>query len=175
MPDEIWKDVVGYEGFYQVSNLGQVRSVVEAQKTGRGHSGKMLTQYKVKGYMIVNLSKHGIAKHRGVHRLVADAFLNNPTHLPQVNHKDENPENNHVDNLEWCDSKYNVNYGTRTERCSGEHHGRSVLTKSDIAFIRRNVKVGDMEFGIKGLARMLSVGETTVSHVVHGETWKHLL
>jgi hypothetical protein len=64
----------------------------------------------------VSLTKNKIAKKHKVHRLVAIAFIDNPDNLPQVNHKDENKTNNSVENLEWCDAKYNINYGTRTER-----------------------------------------------------------
>lgn len=175
MSDEIWVNIIGYEGIYQVSNLGRIRSVTETKRTGKGHTGRILKQFKVKGYMKVHLSLNGIDKHKSVHRLVAEAFIENPCSLPQVNHKDENPENNRVDNLEWCDALYNVNYGTRTDRCRGELHGRAELTNSDVLYIRKHFKVRDREFGIKGLAKRFSVGQTTISHIVRGETWRHLL
>ena len=113
MIKEYWKDKKDYEGHYQVSNCGRVKSI----KFGKE---KILKQSKDKktGYLHVGLCKENILKHFLVHRLVAEAFLDNPDNLPQVNHKDENPQNNVVSNLEWCDAKYNVNYGTRTERYS---------------------------------------------------------
>ena len=103
---EEWKDIIGYEGLYQVSNLGRVR-----------RSGKILKGgYNNKGYHTINLCKKGISKSFFVHRLVAIAFIPNPNNLPIVNHKDENPKNNCIENLEWCTYKYNANYGTARER-----------------------------------------------------------
>ena len=123
MKKEIWKDILGYEGLYQVSNFGRVRSLdrIVKEKNGKNKflKGKILKYILVYGgYMVVRLSKNGILKNYYVHRLVAQAFLDNPDNLPCVNHKDENPQNNVVSNLEWCDAKYNLNYGTRNKRIS---------------------------------------------------------
>lgn len=116
---EIFKPIKGYEGLYEVSNLGNVKSVCKNGKgIGIGKSRKevILKPIMNKGYLRVNLSKNGVIKHFSIHRLVAEAFLPNPNNYPEVNHKDENKTNNTIDNLEWCDSKYNNNYGTRNER-----------------------------------------------------------
>lgn len=110
MKKEIWKDILGYEGLYQVSNFGRVKSL----KFGKERILK-LTKDK-DGYLIVNLYKNNKSKTFKVHRLVAEAFIPNPDNLPQVNHKDEDKSNNIVSNLEWCDVKYNQNYGTRNKR-----------------------------------------------------------
>lgn len=113
MNNEIWKSIEGYEGLYEVSNLGNVRSL---NYCGRNEI-KTLKQGKTKdGYPQVNLSKEGKQKTFRVNRLVAQAFLPNPNNLPQVNHKDEDKTNNTVENIEYCDSKFNTNYGTRNER-----------------------------------------------------------
>ena len=104
---EIWKDIPGYEGIYAVSNFGKVKSL---QRTRKGSYGSIRIVYEKilnhkidkDGYHIVTLSKEGKTKCIGVHRLVAQAFLPNIYNLPMVNHKDENPSNNFVDNLEWC-------------------------------------------------------------------------
>ena len=106
---EVWRDVKGYNGDYQVSNYGRVYSV----KSGIFLSQKVKT---VDGYLTVKLYGNGKSKREYVHRLVAIAFVDNPDNLPQVNHKDENPENNYASNLEWCSSKYNNNYGQHGER-----------------------------------------------------------
>ena len=112
MKKEYWKPVVGYEGHYQVSNFGRVKSI----KFGKE---RILKPKKNKfGYLCINLYKNNIKKEYKVHRLVAEAFIDNPDNLPQVNHRDENKLNNNADNLEWCTHEYNINYGTRTERCS---------------------------------------------------------
>ena len=112
---EIWKDIKDYEGLYQVSNFGQILSL----HYNRSRKCKLLKLIKTKfGYLRVQLFKDGKGKMFIVHRLVAETFLKNPDNLPQVNHIDENKENNRVDNLEWCTSEYNINYGTRNEKVS---------------------------------------------------------
>ena len=103
---EEWKNVIGYEGLYEVSNTGNVRNVKR---------NTLLRLSKNQGYIQVWLYKNGIRAGLKVHRLVAEAFLPNPDNLPQVNHKDEDKTNNRVENLEWCTAKYNTNYGHRTE------------------------------------------------------------
>lgn len=118
--NEIWKDIKGYEGYYQVSNFGKVRSLNRSiyRKNGRKQSFKdqELKFHDKHGYLGINLRKDGKIKSCTVHRLVAEAFIPNPYNLPQINHKDENKYNNRIDNLEWCSSSYNMNYGTRTYR-----------------------------------------------------------
>ena len=104
---EIFKDIVGYEGLYQVSNLGSVKSL-NYNRTGR--EGLLSPGVNTRGYLIVNLCKNGEQKPFKVHRLVAQAFIPNPLNYPQINHKDENKTNNSVDNLEWCDCQYNIDY-----------------------------------------------------------------
>lgn len=119
---EIWKDIAGYEGLYQVSNLGSVKSI-DRKVFGKEHLFVQFKKGKIKkahlsgkGYLKVVLYKENKPKRCYVHRLVAETFLNNPNNLPQVNHKDENKLNNNVSNLEWCTNKYNCNYGTKNER-----------------------------------------------------------
>ena len=120
--EEIWKPVIGYEGLYEVSNLGRVRSVDRLVKYSNGqihlHKGRILSPGLVhkSGYLQVGLCNNGKTKHKMVYRLVAEGFLPNIDNLPQVNHKDENPFNNCVENLEWCTIEYNINYGTRTQK-----------------------------------------------------------
>ena len=118
---EIWKDIVGYEGYYQVSNLGRVKSLdrVITNKMGvmRNFKGfvKKLTP-DANGYMTAGLCRNGKNTKCLVHRLVAEAFIPNKEKLPFINHKDENKDNNHVDNLEWCTCEYNNRYGTAPDR-----------------------------------------------------------
>jgi hypothetical protein len=116
---EIWKDIPGYEGSYQVSNYGRVKRLEHIAPNNIRLSEKISTQFKNQnGYMIVILSKNGEGKKFQVHRLVAQAFLPNPNNLPFVNHKDESRIHNNVENLEWCTAKYNSNYGTIKDRKS---------------------------------------------------------
>ena len=103
---EAWKDITGYEGLYQVSDLGKVK-----------RNGKVLaTRLCGSGYTMVTLSKGGVRNTCMVHRLVAKEFLPNPHDYPVINHKDEDKNNNAISNLEWCTQKYNVNYGDGIER-----------------------------------------------------------
>lgn len=107
--EEIWKDIVGYEGLYQVSNLGRVKS----RGSDKWHKGRMLKpMFDGKGnYLFVGLHKNGKTKQRNIHRLVAEAFIINPNNLPCVNHINEVKTDNKVTNLEWCTVEYNSNYG----------------------------------------------------------------
>lgn len=118
---EEWKDIKDYEGLYQVSNLGNVRSLdKEIIRKNNFKSikikGRILKQQNCGGYKVVPLCKNGKECQKKIHRLVAEAFIENPNNLPIINHKDENKSNNVVENLEWCNSKYNSNYGTCIER-----------------------------------------------------------
>ena len=101
---EIWRDIEGYEGLYQVSNLGRVRSL-NYKRTGKVQNMKLGTYPN--GYKMVDLKKNNKRKAHLVHRLVAKAFIPNPNQLCEVNHKDEDKANNTVDNLEWCSHIYN--------------------------------------------------------------------
>lgn len=107
---EIWKDVVGYEQIYQVSNNGRVRRKRDYYELSQ--------QIGIGGYKQVSLSKGGKSKQISVHRIVAKAFIKNEFNYPCVNHKDEDKQNNNVENLEWCSYRYNINYGTRTSRAN---------------------------------------------------------
>lgn len=105
--EEIWKDVVGYEGLYQVSNIGNVKSL---NWRGLGKPKNLYLKPHNKGYLQVELAKDGNKKCYTVHQLVATAFIPNPNNLAQINHKDEDKKNNRVDNLEWCTRSYNAAY-----------------------------------------------------------------
>lgn len=118
MMDEIWKDIIGYEGLYQISNLGRVKSL--GNNKSRKEKILKLTKKRVKKstYYTVNLHKNGAVENFRVNRLVAQAFIPNPYNLSDVNHIDEDTLNNVVSNLEWLSHKDNCNYGTRNTRMS---------------------------------------------------------
>ena len=120
---EIWKDVDGYVGFYKISNFGRLKSLYKKEEI-------IIKPHIYKnGYCRVRLWDREKRKFKDayIHRLVANAFLENPQNLPEVNHKDENKENNCVDNLEWCTSKYNANYGTRNKRMIKQKCSKAVI------------------------------------------------
>ena len=114
---EEWRPVVGYEGLYEVSSYGRVKSLCKYDSRNRFRDERILKLCADRlGYLKVGLCSNDKKKKYLVHRLVAQAFIPNPNNLPIINHKDENPSNDNVDNLEWCDAKYNSNYGTRNDR-----------------------------------------------------------
>lgn len=125
---EIWKNIIGYEGLYQISNLGRVKSLrrlITNQYNSFYIKEKILKPQKNRyGYLYINLYKNGIMKHITIHKLVAEAFISIPDELKkyigtrhlQVNHKDEDKTNNIYTNLEWCSASYNTNYGTRNKK-----------------------------------------------------------
>ena len=113
--EEIWKDISGYEGLYQISNLGNVKSL-NYSRTGKERILKPGTDKD--GYLLVTLYKNRNKRPFKIHRLVAKAFIPNPDNKSDVNHKDENKTNNCVDNLEWMTRMENNNFGTRNERIS---------------------------------------------------------
>lgn len=153
---EIWKDVIGYEELYQVSNLGKVRSFPR-----KGTHTKKINLLKPsknkKGYLQVSLSKNKNRKTISIHRLVAQTFIDNPNNLPQVNHIDGNKLNNCVDNLEWCTNEYNmkesIKLGLRKNSYKyGKNHCRSVVVNQyslDGYFIKQWYCVKDIERELK--------------------------
>ena len=118
--DEVWKDINNYEGLYQISNLGNVKSLdrkVKRKNHYKTVKGIMLKKtIDATGYYVVNICKCGKSAKKNIHRLVAETFIPNPKNYPIINHKDENKLNNCINNIEWCSYKYNNNYGTLKQR-----------------------------------------------------------
>ena len=131
---EIWKDIKGYEGLYQVSNMGRVKGIERYVKTKNGivrHKKEKILKQGISSRLqrkslTVILSREGVQKTFSVHRLIAIAFIPNPENKPQVNHINENPLDNRLTNLEWVTAKENANHGTRNERM-GKAHQKPVL------------------------------------------------
>lgn len=153
--NEVWKDVEGYEGRYQVSNLGNVKSL---NYGGHGYARNLVPKRNNFGRLWVQLFKDGSSTNMLIHRLVAMAFIPNPNNYPQINHIDENPRNNRVDNLEWCTcqenvAKYLANHPTvqseHGKLCAGvkrpsrktNHYKRTVFTafKRDIPILQLSI------------------------------------
>lgn len=112
---EIWKDIQGYEGFYQISNLGNVKSLERVVDKGNGilqHRKERIMNKResVDGYYVAKLNVNKKSKSIAIHILVARHFIDNPNNYPEVNHKDCNRKNNQVDNLEWCTHQQNVEH-----------------------------------------------------------------
>lgn len=151
---EIWKDIQGYEGLYQVSTLGRVKRVT---------TGRILKGSKDKdGYLMVRLSKNNIKSDKAIHRLVAQAFIPNPENKLEVNHIDENKTNNSLYNLEWMTRKENINHGTRNERAS---------KSNSIPIIAINIKNGESQefYGACECARQLGLYQQHISAVLNGK------
>ena len=178
---EVWKPIKGYEGIYEVSDLGRVRSLPRmlTDSKGRRHPVpmKILKMHDRKGYDSVTLQDMGRKTIMSVHRLVAMAFIPNPDNLPVINHRDENPKNNQVSNLEWCDISYNTRYGTGVERAQAKHvyHRKAVeqLTKDGqhVATFK----------GVKEAARATGADASVIVRVCKGRNetaggyrWKYL-
>lgn len=164
MESEIWKPVKDYEGIYEVSTLGRVRRI---HKDARSSPYKILRlDTTSKGYKKVHLYKNNIGKPFQVHRLVAEAFIPNSDNLPQVNHIDENPSNNRVDNLEWCDMDYNIHYGTGITR-QVEKRSKVVLCFDlDMNFLREYPSTAEA-------ARSLGLSQSCIATCCNGGYWRN--
>ena len=166
---ELWLPIKGYEGLYEVSNTGYVRSIRRNNKLLKYNS----TSY---GYKRVGLYKDGKQKFHTIHRLVAETFIPNDNLLPEVNHIDGDKFNNTVENLEWCTQSYNIqhayNMGLTTN--FGEKHKDNKLTRLDVIWIREHYKKNSREFGSGAIARKFNVSDTLVRDIIHHKKWKHV-
>lgn len=178
---EIWKDIKDYEGLYQVSNLGRVRSIdrVVLQKNGflKTIKGKILSpnkcgSLKYGGYLFIGLSKESVVKRKYIHRLVAEAFIPNPNNLPQVNHKDEVKTNNIVTNLEWCSALTNLTYNNRHKTVGTKLKGRIPLTRKEVVMYKDGVEIKRFAHPQEA-ADYLGVTESSVRCCIYGKI--HLL
>ena len=157
--NEIWKDIEGYEGLYQVSNLGRVKNIKRSRL--------LKPCPDTNGYLRVDLFKNSKMSHKRVHRLVAKAFIPNPNNHPVVNHKDADKSNNDVSNLEWCTMKYNNSYGTRLERISLAERVNLVNCKPV-----RNLITGEEFNSIKETAQRYGISTKHVRRIIQGKVKK---
>ena len=163
MYKEIWKDIKAYEGLYQVSNLGRVKSLSKQiiRKNGRKQTfkEKILNQGLSKnGYLSVSLFKKGHGKTYTIHRLVAEAFIKNKNNYKCINHKNENKLDNNVDNLEWCSYKYNNQYNDKMK-----HRRINVLQ-----FTKENNFIKKWN-GITNIEKELGINRNNITSVCKGK------
>ena len=184
---EHWKDIEGYEGMYQVSDLGNVRSLDRINSYGRFVKGRQRKQHinSVTGYCYVNLSKEGKYTNLLVHRLVAMAFVKNPDGKPTVNHINENKQDNRAQNLEWMTLPENLQYGTHDERAKrnrvaprakdhpafGKFGGASRTSKGKVVGVRKDDPTVIVEFDSAATAaRELGLSTGQLCEAINGKT-----
>lgn len=176
---EIWNPVKNYNGFYEVSNLGNVRSLDRKAFTKSGvlkrTKGKILSKtIKKNGYLTVMLCLNGKQKRFHIHRLVCQAFNKNETNYPMVNHIDGDKKNNHYNNLEWCDSSHNMKHAVNIGLINlGEKSKKSKLNTHIVLAIRRLYKINP-KFNKLAVAKKIGVSDTTIHKIINRKKWKHL-
>lgn len=169
---EQWRNIIGYEGYYEISNFGRVKTNHKKTNALKGIN-KIKKQYiHPNGHLIVGLNINNIRISVKVHRLVAIAFIPNPLNKRVVNHKDGNKQNNHTDNLEWATHSENLFHAYATnlrKRPSGELSSTAKLTNDQVNYIR--VKLLGKNT-VQQIADKYDVGETTIRNIKNNKTWK---
>jgi hypothetical protein len=166
---EEWKDIVRYEGYYQVSNLGKVKSL------GNEFSRKerlLKPSLQSKGYLTVVLQKNGIRNMVLVHRLVAEYFVSNPLNKPQVNHINGVKTDNNIENLEWVSHRENLDHAIKNNlTLKGEENRNSKLKDVDVVKIHSLLQKG---ITTKELSESYNVSYSTIDGIRTNRYWKHL-
>lgn len=189
---EIWADIEGYEGLYEISNHGRVQSLERIIVNSNGVS-KIVKAKILKpiinqlGYARVSLCKKGIKmKSARVHRLVALSFIPNPQNKKTVNHIDGNKLNNHIKNLEWatcsenCKHAYSIGLSKKPNpnkygNSQGEKRSGSKLTDSDVRYIRKNARLNGGDLKISDLTSKFDVSYSQIYKIACRESWKHVI
>jgi hypothetical protein len=161
---EKWKDIPGYEGKYQASNIGRLKNILKGNIVSGGIN-------KANGYRYAYLmGLDGSKRNHRVHRLIAMSHLANPKSLPYVNHKDGNKVNNNIDNLEWCTAEENCQHALENGLVpSGEKHHYAKLTSEEVEAIRR---IGDI-LPSRRVAKMFGISKTNVLDILNGNIWAY--
>lgn len=181
---ELWLDVVGYEGLYQVSNLGRVRSLDRGMYVRQdrydnprwvSRKGRVLKEYKRTGSQrrMVRLYHYGIPKTISVHRLVAATHLPNPSNYPVVNHINHDHLDNRASNLEWCTYQHNTQHAIAAGRMDHiyKNFGATKITKQQAIRAKSLLSLG---WGRSKVANEIGIGYDAVYHISVGHTWKHI-
>lgn len=170
---EIWKDIPGYDSYYQVSNYGRVRSWRNAQHGRRGEPRIRKVHEDDNGYYTITLSDDTVNKSYKVHQVVAKVFIPNPEEKPCINHKDSDRGNNHVDNLEWCTYQENMDHAIKNGRIKrGEKAGRSKLTRNQVLQIRSIYENG--WFDKDQIAEAYNMNSEYIMKIIRNQAWKHI-
>lgn len=179
MSKEIWVPVKGYEGRYEVSSLGSIRSLDMMMKNGHGtysrKKGRTLKTFKNrKGYLQVKLCKDGLNESTVVHRVVAMSFIENKNGYDQVNHLNGIKDDNRVENLEWCSNRQNIIHAYKNGLINtnkGENHHMSKLTNSNVVAIKKRIKKGE---AMHRIASDYNVSTTAIMYIKSGVNWSHI-
>lgn len=175
---EVWKDIKGYEGLYQVSNFGRVRSIdryVSHPKSGMLYlKGRPMSLSIRNGYSVVSLNKNGKATSHLVHRLVAVAFIENIENKPQVNHKNGVKDDNNISNLEWVTASENsIHAYKKNLNQKGINHYKSKLTNDKVKAIKRLLSMKP-NINKYSLAKKVGVTNGVIYQIINKTTWKHI-
>jgi len=178
---EIWKDIIGYEGYYAISSQGRIKSIQRevASKNGltrivKERILKLLDDNRGRHYVV--LWKDHQRENFRVHRLVAEYFIPNPENKPQVNHLNGIPTDNRAENLEWCTNKENAEHASRTGLANGnyhtgEKHGRNKLTEEDYDIIQ--ILLDSKQLTQKEIAKIFNVSKSLIWAFNKKIIWKH--
>lgn len=181
---EVWKPIVGYEGLYEVSDMGRVRSLdrkikIESYKGGNQHQKRFEVSYKIifrKGVILKDRYQKNYSsvqlcgKSFKVHRLVASTFIPNPLNKLEVNHIDNNPGNNNISNLEWVTRSENIQHAVRQNRMiNGERNWQAKLTEDDVRKIRKSI------LPTKELVKIYNVHRRQIYRIKRRLQWKHII
>jgi hypothetical protein len=178
--EEIWKDVVGYEGLYQVSNLGRIKSLQKIRLMPISNhkiifAEKIISFYLGKNkdfYPSFRICNHGKIKTVNVHRLVAEAFIPNPENKKEVNHKNGIKTDNRLENLEWCNHSENQLHALKIglSLCIGETHYKTILSEEQV----KKIKYGHKNIKAREISKIYGIHFSTVSAIRRGKTWKNI-
>lgn len=173
--EEIWKDIPGYEGMYQASTSGRIKSFFTHRYSELNIEGKILSVQMYYGYITVKLSINNTQKRYKVHRLIAMTFIPNPACKAQVNHKNGIKTDNTVSNLEWCTREENMKHARDTglrEMMYGQNNTNAKLKEADVIDIRSKYSLGNCTY--KNLSDEYRVSTHAIRAIITGKKWKRV-